>query len=71
MNEFSRSNTTAPAPVDRHAVAGWRRCLEIETEGQGCLRRVPDAADPPDVAAYNEACRQLAAEARAAAEAEA
>ena len=37
---------------------------------QGCIKPVPDPADPLAVAAYNEARRQLAAEAKAEAHAE-
>jgi hypothetical protein len=46
-----------PGPA---AVAWWLRTLKIHA--QGCIQLVPDGADPADVAAYNEARRQLAAE---------
>jgi hypothetical protein len=52
---------------DLAAVAWWLRTLKIHT--QGCIKPVPDPADPLAVAAYNEARRQLAAEARAEPEA--
>lgn len=52
--------TTQIVP-DPAAVAAWRRTIQIEV---GCVRTVPDAADPYAVAAYNEAVRQLEAEAR-------
>ena len=38
---------------------------------RGCIQPVPDPADPLAVAAYNQARRQLAAEAAARAKAEA
>lgn len=47
---------------DPAAVAAWRRAIQA---GAGCLRAEPDPADPYDAAAYNEALRQLEAEARA------
>lgn len=53
-----------PAPA---AVAEWRRIIQ---EDAGCMKQVPHTDDPYDVAAYNEAARQLAAEARAEASAE-
>ena len=46
---------------DPAAVAWWLRMLTICA--QGCIQPVPDPADPLAVAAYNEARRQLAAEA--------
>jgi hypothetical protein len=52
---------------DPAAVAWW---LDTLTKPQGCIRIAPDPADPPDVAAYNEARRQLAAQAEAGAEPE-
>lgn len=53
--------TTGITP-DPHAVAEWRRSIQVDV---GCVRRVPDETDPRDVAAYNEAVRQLQAEANA------
>ena len=53
-----------PDPAD---VAWWLGELR---NPQGCLRPVPDRADPLAVAAYAEALRQLAAEAKAEAGAE-
>ena len=50
------------------AVAWWLRMLKICA--QGCIQPVPDPADPLAVAAYNEARRQLAAEAKTEARAE-
>jgi hypothetical protein len=52
----------------QYVVAWWVRMLKIHA--RGCLEAVPDRADPLAVAAYNEARRQLAAEARAQARAE-
>ena len=49
---------------DPAAVAWWLRMLKIYA--QGCIKPVPDPADPLAVAAYNEARRQLAAERRQA-----
>ena len=54
---------------DPAAVAWWLRMLTICA--QGCIQPVPDPADPLAVAAYNEARRQLAAEAATRANAEA
>ena len=54
---------------DPAAVAWWLRMLTICA--RGCIQPVPDPADPLAVAAYNEARRQLAAEAAARAKAEA
>jgi hypothetical protein len=59
--------TTHHAP-DPAAVAWWLRTLKICA--QGCIKPVPDPADPLAVAAYNEACRQLAAEVKTEAHAE-
>ena len=50
------------------AVAWWLHTLKIHA--QGCIKPVPDPADPLAVAAYNEARRQLAAEATTEARAE-
>lgn len=50
------------------AVAQWLRKLKIQV--QGCIKAVPDPPDPPAVAAYNEARRQLATEAKTEAHAE-
>jgi hypothetical protein len=47
---------------DPAAVARW---LDTLLKPQGCLRLAPDPADPLAVAAYNEARRQLAAQAEA------
>ena len=46
---------------DPAAVAWWLHTLTIHA--RGCIQPVPDPADPLAVAAYNEARRQLAAEA--------
>jgi hypothetical protein len=54
---------------DPAAVAWWLRMLEIHA--QGCIQPAPDRADLLAVAAYNEARRQLAAEAAAKAKSEA
>ena len=59
-------NTTRQVP-DPAAVAWW---LDTLTNPQGCMRLAPDPADPLAVAAYNEARRQLAAQADAGAEPE-
>ena len=59
--------TTRQIP-DQHAVAWWLRMLKICA--QGCIKPVPDPADLFAVAAYNEARRQFAAEAKAEAHAE-
>jgi hypothetical protein len=61
-------SATSQVP-DPAAVAWWLRMLKIHTEG--CIKPVPDPADPLAVAAYNQARRQLAAEAAARAKAEA
>ncbi len=53
-----------PDPAD---VAWWLGELR---NPQGCLRPVPDRADPLAVAAYAEALRQLAAEPKTEADAE-
>ena len=53
---------------DPAAVAWWLDTLRICA--QGCIKPVPDPADPLAVAAYNEARRQLAAEATTEARAE-
>jgi hypothetical protein len=45
---------------DPAAVAWW---LDTLRKPQGCIRLAPDPADPPAVAAYDEARRQLAAQA--------
>jgi hypothetical protein len=60
---------TARQVPDPAAVAWWLRMLKICA--QGCIQPVPDPADPLAVAAYNQARRQLAAEAGARAKAEA
>ena len=52
---------------DPHDVAWW---LGELSNPQGCLRPVPDRADPLAVAAYAEALRRLVAETRAEAAAE-
>jgi hypothetical protein len=57
-------NATRQVP-DPAAVAWWLATL---TKPQGCIRIAPDPADPPGVAAYDEARRQLAAQAEAEAE---
>ena len=54
--------------LDQAAVAWWLRMLKIHA--QGCIKPVPDPADPLAVAAYNEARRQLADEAKTEARAE-
>jgi hypothetical protein len=54
-------NATRQVP-DPAAVTWWLATL---TKPQGCIRIAPDPADPPAVAAYNEARRQLAAQAEA------
>ena len=59
--------TTRQLP-DPAAVAWWLHTLKICA--QGCIKPVPDPADPLAVAAYNEARRQLAAEAKTEARAE-
>jgi hypothetical protein len=46
---------------DPAAVAWW---LDRLKNPQGCLRLAPDPADQLAVAAYNEASRQLAAQAQ-------
>ena len=53
---------------DPSAVAEWLGTLKIES--QGCIKAVPDPADPLAVAAYKQARRQLAAEAKTEARAE-
>jgi hypothetical protein len=53
---------------DPAAVAEWLRTLKIES--QGCIKTVPDPADAVAVAAYNQARRQRAAEAKPEAHAE-
>jgi hypothetical protein len=45
---------------DPAAVAWW---LDTLTKPQGCIRLAPDPADPIAGAAYNEARRQLTAQA--------
>jgi hypothetical protein len=60
-----RATRQVPDPA---AVAWWLRTLKIHA--QGCIKSVPDPADPLAVAAYNEARRQLAAAAKAEARAE-
>ena len=60
-----RATRQVPDPA---AVAWWLHTLKIHA--QGCIKPVPDPADPLAVAAYNEARRQLAAEAEAEARAE-
>jgi hypothetical protein len=51
------------------AAVAWRlRTLRIHA--QGCIKPVPDPADPLAVAAYNEARCQLAAQAKTEAHAE-
>jgi hypothetical protein len=57
-------NATRQEP-DPAAVTWW---LDTLTKPQGCIRIAPDPADPPAVAAYDEARRQLAAQAEAEAE---
>jgi hypothetical protein len=52
----------------QHSVAWWLRILKIHS--QGCIQLVPDHADPLAVAAYNEARRQVEAEAKVEASAE-
>lgn len=47
---------------DPAAVAAWRRAIVADVR---CVKAEPDPADPYDVAAYNEALRQLEAEAQA------
>jgi hypothetical protein len=59
-------NATRQQP-DPGAVTWW---LDTLTKPQGCIRLAPDPADPLAVAAYNEARRQLAAQAEAGAEPE-
>jgi hypothetical protein len=59
-------NATRQVP-DPAAVTWW---LDTLTKPQGCIRIAPDPADPPAVAAYNEARCQLAAQAEAEAGAE-
>ena len=59
--------TTRQLP-DPAAVARWLRALKIQ--GQGCIKAVPDPSDPLAVAAYNQACRQLAAETKTEAHAD-
>jgi hypothetical protein len=53
---------------DPAAIACWLHTLKIHA--QGCIKPVPDPADPIAVAAYNEARRQLAIEAKTEARAE-
>jgi hypothetical protein len=53
---------------DPARVAWWRRMLKIHA--RGCLVLAPNPADPLDIAAYNEARRQLAAQAKTEARAE-
>jgi hypothetical protein len=60
--------TTTRQVPDPAAVAWWLRTLKICA--QGCIKPVPDPADPLAVAAYNQARRQLAAEAKTEAHAE-
>ncbi len=59
--------STARLIPDPHDVAWWIGELD---NPQGCLRPVPDRTDPLAVAAYAEALRQLAAEAKTEAAAE-
>lgn len=47
---------------DPATVAARRLAIVANT---GCVKAEPDPADPYDVAAYNEALRQLEAEAQA------
>jgi hypothetical protein len=47
---------------DPAAVAWWLR--ELTICAQGCIQPVPDPADAFAVAAYNEARRQIAAQAK-------
>jgi len=54
---------------DLAAVAWWLRMLK--SCAQSSIQPVPDPADPLAVAAYNQVCRQFAAEAAARAKAEA
>ena len=58
---------TARLIPDPHDVTWWLGELRSP---QGCLRPVPDRADPLAVAAYAEALRQLATEAKTEAGAE-
>ncbi len=52
-----------PTPAE---VAYWHRVLEAEARyPESCCRIVPDPADARAVAAYNQAVRQLHAEAEA------
>ena len=60
--------TAAHQVPDPAAVAWWLHTLK--TCARGCIEPVPDPADPHAVAAYNEARRQLAAEAKTEAHAE-
>jgi hypothetical protein len=60
--------TTTRQVPDQAAVAWWLHTLKICA--QGCIKPVPDPADPLAVAACNEARRQLAAEAKTEAHAE-
>jgi hypothetical protein len=52
---------------DPAALAWWMAAIRSAV---GCLKPAPDPADPLAVAAYNEARRQLAAQAKAEANAE-
>jgi hypothetical protein len=61
--------TTTRQVPDPAAVAWWLRTLK--SCARGCIKAVPDPADPLAVAAYNQARRQLAAEAAGRAKAEA
>jgi hypothetical protein len=60
-------STKRPGPGPAR-VAWWLRALKIYS--QGCIRLVPDPAEPLDVAACNQARRQLTTQARAQARAE-
>ena len=53
---------------DPAAVAWWLHTLKIHA--QGCIQPVPNPADPLDVAACNEARRQLTIGAKTEARAE-
>jgi hypothetical protein len=59
--------TAARQVPDPAAVAWWMAAIR---KAVGCLKPAPDPADPHAVAAYNEARRQLAAQAKTEAQAE-